>query len=196
MGSAERRWLAGGALGVVVLFALGWFFLISPQRDQAEALDTQTATAQQQVATLQRRLVELREQSANLPKYREQLARDRAALPTEAGLSDFLRELHVAGGATGVSVKSVVVGGPTEVNVEKSQVFALPIAVTAVGNGTRMRQFLDQLQRVRPRAVLIDTVDAAPVETGGSLNDEITLTFNLKAYVAEAPAGARSASAA
>jgi len=182
---AGRRWEIGGALGAVALLAIGWFFFISPQNGETTRLRDEAAAAEVQLPTLQRRLGELRQQHQDLPKYRAQLARDRKALPTSSGLSDFLRELQAAGDAEGVSVSAVAVGGPSQVSAGGTKVYSLPITLTAVGSAAGLYRFLDQLQQVQPRAVLITSANAATEgQPGGSVAGPATLTLVLQAFVA------------
>jgi Tfp pilus assembly protein PilO len=193
-GRPDRLWVIGGVLGAVALLAIGWLFLISPQNAQTSHLNDRAAAAELRLETLQRRLADLRQQSGNLPRYREQLARDRQALPTMAALSDFLRELQAAGDGAGVAVSGVNVGAPTPVTAAK-QVFVLPITLTASGTAARLNQLLDQLQRVQPRAVLINNVSTTPEQQNGSLAGTVVLTLALQAFVSPASgvAGAPSA---
>ncbi len=184
-GHAHRFWMIGGALGAVVMLAVGWFFLISPQYGQTRGLHDETAAAELHRSSLQHRLIELRRQSERLPEYRAQLARDRRALPTEAGLSDFLRELQAAGDRTGVSVTGVTVGAPTEAT-GGTKVYALPITLTAEGSAANLGELLDQLQQVQPRALLIGSTNAVPAEQNGTLGGTVTLTLTLTVFVAPA----------
>jgi Tfp pilus assembly protein PilO len=182
---ADRLWAVGGALGAVVLLAVGWFFFVGPQRSETSALREQAIAAQDRVSVLQRRLVELREQKADLPRYEAQLARQRQALPATDGMSDFLRELQAIGELTHVEVSGFIVGAPAQVTGVTGQVYALPIALTAAGTTDALNAFLDQLQRVQPRAVLITNANAsAATEEDGSVTNDQTLALSLKAFVA------------
>ncbi len=178
--------MVGGAASAVLLLAIGWFLLISPQKAQTSSLQDQTAASELRLSSVQHRLAELRRQNKALPRYRAQLARDRDALPATSGLSDFLRELQAAGDSAGVSVRGVNVGAPSEVTGAATPVYALPITVTAAGDMAPLGRFLDQLQQVQPRAVLIASANADPDEQGGSLAGRSSLTLNLQAFVAPA----------
>jgi Tfp pilus assembly protein PilO len=183
-GRADRLWAIGGALGAVILFAIGWLFFIGPQYHQASSLQDQAAAAELRLTPLEHRLVELRQQNGNLERYRAQLARDRQALPTTSGLSDFLRAMQTSGSSTGVSVSGVIVGALTEVPVTGAQIYAFPITLVATGAAANLDQFLDQLQRVQLRAVLISSVNAVPGGQSGSLAGTVTLTLSVQAFVA------------
>ena len=196
----DRRWTVGGALVAVALLASSWFLLIGPQFDQTSSLQARSEAAHQRLWTLQRRLVELRKQSTRLEEYKTQLAQDRQALPTTAALADFLRELEDAGKATDVSVNGLVVGAPAAVPGISATIYSLPITMIAVGSSEHLSGFLDQLQQVQPRAVLITSINAVPDGTGKSLLDTVALTMAMQVFVAPAssaeaapPAGAGDA---
>lgn len=181
---ADRLWLVGGLLSAVVLFAVGWLFFIGPQRAQTRDLNDQAAAAQLHAAGLQRRLSELRQQSADLPTYRARLAGDRQALPTTSGLPDLLRQLQRIGDLTGVAVDGMLVGAPQEAAAGTHRVYALPLTLTATGIAADLRAFLDRLQLVQPRAVLIDNVAATPDEHSLTLAGRVVLTLGVRVFVA------------
>jgi Tfp pilus assembly protein PilO len=188
----DRLWAAGGALAAVALLAIGWFLLISPQRDQTAQLAADADTAQQRLVPMRHRLVELRQQNGKLAEYEARLARGRQALPTTSGITDFLRELETGGTATGVTVTSVVVGSPTQVPVGSAHLYALPITLVGTGTVAQCDQFLDQLQQVQPRAVLVSSVNEVPTADSTTLGGTVTLTVGLQTFVAP-PAAATPA---
>jgi Tfp pilus assembly protein PilO len=181
---ADRVWVIGGALGAVLLLAIGWIFFIGPQRAQTGELNDQAAAAQLMLTAQRHRLVELRQQNTQLPQFRAQLALDQQALPGTSGLSDFLRQLQVGGDRTGVTVSGVVVAGPQEVTAAERRLYALPVTLTATGAVAGLIDFLDQLQRVLPRAVLIDSVTAGPAEHAATLAGGVTVTLGVRVFVA------------
>jgi Tfp pilus assembly protein PilO len=186
---ADKLWAGGGAAGALLALAVGWFFFISPMQAEAAELHDQAAAAEARLTALQRRLVDLREDNAEVQKYRAALARDRLALPTAAGTSDLLRNLQTVATETGVSVDGVVVGAPRTTE-DVAAVSSLPITLTVVGEQPRLDDFLDELQKELPRAVLIDSVNSVPEGKSKSLADGASMTLTLQAFVAapEAPA--------
>jgi Tfp pilus assembly protein PilO len=191
--SAERLWILGGVVGVVLVLAVGWFFMVSPKYDEASTLNDQAATTSDQVTLLQRRLTELRKQNENLPTYLAQLAQEHAALPSTSGLSDLLRELQTAGDASGAAVSGVTVGGVADVSASGSKLYALPLTLTVTGSVQQLRTFLVQLQQVQPRAVLITGASLSTADTnatgGGSSAAPSSaatssLSLSMKAFVA------------
>jgi type IV pilus assembly protein PilO len=181
---ADRIWVVGGLLAATMLLAVGWFLLIGPQHARAGALDAQTQAAQAGVAVQQQRLTELRRQQENLPQYVAQLAKARAALPSESGMPDFLRQLQVVGDETAVAVTTVTMARPVKVEGTKTPVFALAVDLTAKGTTSRLDAFLDQLQRVQPRAVLITSVSTQADDGAGSFTGQVTAQVALDVFVA------------
>jgi Tfp pilus assembly protein PilO len=176
--SRAGLWALGGVLVAVLLVAFGWFLLISPQDSATSDLREQAAGAEHRVLVLQRRTNELRVQNEDLSRYKEQLAADRAALPTSSSTSDLLREVQLAGERTGVTVGGVTVGSATETAVGGSAMYVLPVSVTAQGNAEQLGRFLDQLQQVQPRAALITS---ATLDTVGA---RVNLALGFDVFVA------------
>ncbi|HVQ89813.1 MAG TPA: type 4a pilus biogenesis protein PilO [Mycobacteriales bacterium] len=183
---SDRLWIVGGALVAAILLAAGWFLAIGPQRAQTDTLNGQAATADLRLTSLHQKLVELRDRNARLPEFKAELAKDQHALPTTSGLSDFLRELQAGGDVAGVVVSGVVVGSPQEVTAAAAKMYALPVTLTVAGTTTGLASFLNQLQRVRPRAVLVNNVIAAPAEPNLDLSGRVTLTVGVQVFVAAA----------
>lgn len=181
---ADRAWLIGGVAAVLALFAVAWLLVIGPQRSQAASAREQSTAAELTLGTLRHKLADLQEQNANQEQYRAQLARDRRALPTTPALSDFVRELQSAGDSVGVTFTGLTVGAPTEADAAGTKVVALPITLTLSGSASRLGQFLDQLQRIQPRAVLITSANVVPGQKSKTLADTVALNLNLRAFIA------------
>jgi hypothetical protein len=84
-------------------------------------------------------------------------------------------------------------GAPT------SLVYSLDISATVTGSPTALITFLDQLQSVQPRAVLITKITeaAATSDNGGPAGNSMTLQLTMQAYVApDTPAATPSVSVA
>jgi cell division protein FtsB len=224
----ERLWLIGGGLVAFVLLLIGYFFFISPQRSQTSNVDSQVATAKQANAQLQHRLDALRQQNKNLPKYRADLAKARLALPATTGVPDFLRSLQALGNATNISVSSLTFGQPAPATVAapvptanptntptstgstgstgttgqpaspSAAVYSIPITASLSGTSAGLDNFLEQLQVVQPRAVLITQIaenTSAPTAGQATVTGTTTLQLTMQAFVAP-PAVAVAPSAA
>lgn len=193
-GRADRFWMVGGAVVAIGLFLVGWFALISPQHGKASGLQDQTADAQTQIAKLQHRLNELREQSKDLDLYQSKLAAGRAALPSASALADFLRELQNAGTSTHVVISGVAVGAPTQASSAGTAVYAVPVTLTTSGTESNLETFLNELQRIQPRAALVTGAKSA-ASGAGSLSGGADMSISLNVFVTSSPAATPSASA-
>jgi Tfp pilus assembly protein PilO len=193
-GRTDRIWMIGGAAGAVLLVAIGWFLLINPTNVEADGLRERTQVIELERMSLDNRLRELKAEKARLPEYQAQLGRNKQALPADSGVPAFLRQLEQAGNTVGASVSNVSVGVPTAIKGDSPTVFSLPITVTADGTPGQLSPFLDQLQQVQPRAILIETANLTAAATdqdkGG---DKMNLTLTLKVFVAPAAGAAKPA---
>jgi hypothetical protein len=214
----ERLWLIGGGMIAFVLFLIGYFFFISPQRSETSDVKSQVAVENQKNALLQARIDTLREQNKDMQKYAQQLAKARLALPATSGISDFLRTLQALGNATLTNVTSLSVGEPTDVSAvtaaqpatqnptatstaapaqnttapgattpSAATVYAMPINATVTGTPGGLEKFLEQMQTVQPRAVLITNInESTGIPVGGkpgSTTGKTTLNLTLYAFV-------------
>ena len=214
--SQERLWLLGGGVCAFVMVLIGYFFLISPQRDSTSTVNSQVAAARDQTSLLQNRIDALGRQNQDLSRYTADLAQAQLALPSTSGLPDFLRTLQSIGNASLADVTSLTVGPPTDVTsvaggtppVAASEtgtagpathaapvgprVYALSITAQVSGSTTQLGEFLDQLQSVQPRAVLIGQItigSGSPGATSGSrvsANRVTTMQLTMQAFVAPA----------
>ncbi|GGK57178.1 hypothetical protein Ppa06_15380 [Planomonospora parontospora subsp. parontospora] len=197
-GRTDRLWIIGGVLAAAVLLVAGWFLLISPEKAEADRLHGDAETAQTQVATLRSRLADLERENADLPRYRSELTEARKALPATADSEKFLEQLQQAGEAAGVFLQGVNVGDPAKLEGTDAVMHHLSVAVTVTGGAAETEEFLDQIQRVRPRAVLVESVTlggADDEDTEGAEGGALNTVVNLQIFVAP-PDGAKPAPAA
>jgi len=186
-----QRWFAGGALAAVVLLAMAWLMLISPQNARTATLHDQTGAAEARLPALQRRLAELQQENADKARYLDQLDRDRQALPSTAAMSDFLRELQAAGDSRGVAVTGVTVAAPKQVSAGGSAYYALPVTLSAAGSAESLNGFIDQLQQTQPRAVLINSANVGMAQASGPGVPQLTLAMQV--FVSGTPSSATPA---
>lgn len=174
----------GALAGAVALSALAWFLLIGPQRDQTVGVEDENLTAQGQVVVEQRKLARLNAEFADSQKFAAELAANRQALPLAAATGDLLRELQNAGEAAGVTVPSLSAATPTELK-GATGVASVTITISAVGAMEKLQRFLDQIQRIQPRAMLVYSVTFAPNDSGGPLTgSSAQLTVSAQIFVA------------
>jgi Tfp pilus assembly protein PilO len=179
----NRLWVVGGALSAVTLVVLSWLLLIGPQRGQTSTLHEQTESAQTELVPLQHKLADLRSRSEQLPQYKAALRRSRLALPTEAGVSDFLRSLQTLGSKANVAVQGLIVGVPAKLTGSTPAVYSMPLTVSATGAVRNLVWFVDALQTGQPRAVLIGSVNFAPIGADANFAGSLTLTLTMQAFL-------------
>ncbi len=183
----DRLWLLGGVVAMILLVAGSWFLLISPKNTEAAEVRDQAAEASSQLIALKRQVAQLKEESAKLPAYTIQLEANRRALPTTSGVPDFLRQLQDSGTAVNVEISNISVSGP-ELSKVVATVYQLPISLSAVGSTANMSKFLNRLQDVQPRAVMLSSVALTTTAMPGGSTVQ-TASISLKAFVAP-PVGA------
>ncbi|MCW2603959.1 MAG: hypothetical protein JWN61_2094 [Pseudonocardiales bacterium] len=197
----SRAWIALAALLAAIVLVLSWFLLVGPERDDAAAVREQTATSQDSNTLLRARIATLAKQVEQLDQRKADLVAAQAQLPIESALAVLTRQVTAAGDRTLVSVTALQAGEPidtrpagaapvapssTSAPVQASgTVYRLPITLTASGRADDLAAFLNELQTVEPRAVLITAVQ---ITSGASIADAATAQISLSAYVA--PAGA------
>lgn len=190
----DRLWMCGAFAGAMALSALAWFLLIGPQRAETVSVEEQTTTGEVQELVEQRRLAKLNVDFADRDRYAAELAANRQALPAVAATGDLLRELQNAGEAAGISVTSVTAGRPIELKSIPG-VAAVPITIAATGPMIKLQAFLNQIQRIQPRAMLVSNISFSPNAGGGPITGTAELSISAQVFVAIQPAAAGSASA-
>lgn len=188
-----KLWAIGGAVVAVVVVVVSWSVFISPRNAEAADMQDQATAAEDRLTALQRKLVHLREDAADVNKFRAQLGTNRQALPTTSAVPDLLRDLQAAATQTGVSVDGMSVGGAAPAEVPN--VSSLAISLTVVGAQPKLNAFLDKVQGELPRAVLIDSANSTPSGPAG-LNSAASLSLTMKVFVDTAPVPAASSTPA
>lgn len=204
-GRLERLWIGGGAAVGAVMMIIGYLLFISPQRSETADVDEAVSAAQLQNTLLQRKIDALSKQNESIASYQADLKKAQDALPASSGLPDFLRSLQSIGAATHADVTSLTMGNPTDVTnltldkpqevtgstkpaptVPGTRIYSLPITAQVKGTVDQLDGFLDQLQSMQPRAVLISqVVESTATSSGTRTTGGMTaLTVTMQAFVA------------
>ncbi|HET6208819.1 MAG TPA: hypothetical protein VFD94_00475 [Jatrophihabitans sp.] len=192
-GSNERIWIGSSAVGAVLVAALAWMFVISPELSHASSLNDQTASAQQQNTLLQIKTNKLRKQSQDLPQLTQQLAQTRAGLPSASGLTDFTRQVSALANSLNLTLSQVTVGAAKAVSGSSAAVsaaanglYAVAVTLTTSGEVPHLEAFLKDLQYVGNRRVLISSVQLAPSANAktASISKSASATIQLSVFVA------------
>ncbi len=112
MASKRGTWIAGAAVLAVGAMAGTWFVGIGPTLSAAADVRAQTEATQQQNEVLRAKLVTLKEDFANLPGYRADLAALQVGIPTDVELSSYLDQLDAFAATYGVTVIDVTPQAP------------------------------------------------------------------------------------
>jgi len=185
--NTARIWLCTGAAVVALLAVTSWFLLIKPKYTEAAGVRAQANDTQTQLVSLRKRISDLDRQKAQLPKFRAALKANQRALPSDAGVSDFLRQLQAAGDNVDVAVTGVSVAAPLK-SPAAADLWELPMTLTAEGRADDLSLFLIQMQSVQPRAVLVKSANLTQGASGSAGAAPPSLSLTITAYVAP-PAG-------
>ncbi|MEO7263037.1 MAG: hypothetical protein ABI047_17550 [Jatrophihabitantaceae bacterium] len=111
----DRLWMAGGGVAAVVVSALAWFLVVSPELSNAASLDEQTVAAQTQNVSLQSKIHKLQADNANMDALVASLRQARTALPVDSSVAEFTRQLTGYASQHGVSLSGITAGEPVSV---------------------------------------------------------------------------------
>jgi Tfp pilus assembly protein PilO len=173
-----KTWMLIGVAAAVLILALGYLFVISPQKNRTNEANDSAATEQSQLLVNQHKVADLRKQNDNLATYKAALALDQNALPATDGIPDFLRSTQAIGVRTGVTVSAITVAQPELASTTASPasgtsmtgLYDVQVSLVAAGATTQMTEFLKQIQTGQPRAVVVTSVAESTTATGLSLN--------------------------
>ena len=108
MGSAKKStWIGVTVFGAVVIMAAAWFLAISPTMSAAAEIRDQTDQTVAQNELLEMQLTKLKADFEKLPEYKAQLATLQQQIPTDAMLSDYLRQLEQIADAHTVTLTTI-----------------------------------------------------------------------------------------
>jgi hypothetical protein len=158
--------MLGGLFGIIVLVVAAYLLAIRPiyndKADKQSQADDQALT----LVTLKKQLNQLKAKAKDQATYTAQLNAKTAAMPDSYDMPNYLRALQTSGTAVRVVVSGVSVGAPAKVT-GLPDVIAVPINLTATGAPADLGRFLDRLQNVQSRAVLISSVSLSVSATAG-----------------------------
>lgn len=106
-------WIAGTVVLSVLVLVASWFLLVSPVVAQAAETNQTAEQTEHDNVLLQQRIATLKEEFANIETYRAELASLRTAVPSDADIAGYLRQIDALALAHGVSVLTVTPQPPT-----------------------------------------------------------------------------------
>jgi Tfp pilus assembly protein PilO len=96
-------------------------------------------------------------------------------MPDSYDVPNYLRALQTSGTAVKVGVSDVSVGAPTKV-IGANDFISVPINLTVTGTPADLGRFIDRLQNVQSRAVLITSVSLSAATAANSMSAALTLS--------------------
>jgi hypothetical protein len=207
----DRLWLAGGAVVGVVISALAWFMVVSPELSNASSLDEQTMASQTQNVSLQSKIHKLQADNSNMDALIASLLQARTALPVNTGLADFTRQLSGYARDSGVVISGITAGDPAALTSTApaaastdtaaaststpaatrpaagtaspaGQMYALPLTVVVKGTPDKDLRFLAAVQGPGRRAALVSGTQLTGDNT--KRGAAMQLTIQLQLFVA------------
>jgi Tfp pilus assembly protein PilO len=185
--------------GDVVLLLMGWFLLVSPQRQTAKSTAQAVNATQAQLHEAERLLAQPPAPAAapKQPAIRTaDLYRLAKAMPTSTDVPDVLLELDQVARAAGVTLDTIQPGQP--VAATGYDVYA--INVTASGDFYALTDMLYRLRTLvsvrdgaldaTGRLFTVDSVSLAPSGTGNDLSAKLLVDAYVYGNAATNPAGA------
>jgi Pilus assembly protein, PilO len=182
---------------VIVVVLIGWVLLISPQRSKAADLGTTIDDTRAKIAETQAYV-----SSPATRRNVRDLNRLKELLPDTPRMSQILRQLTAASGASGVRINSLTPSAP----IASSGAQAVPIALSVQGHYFGISKFLHILRteaytagtaiRGKGRLYSIDGIQfsnggtTAPTPgatSGGSATGSITASLTVNAFLFGAP---------
>lgn len=213
----DRLWLAGGAVAGVVISALAWFLVVSPELSNASSLDEQTLASQTQNVALQAKIHRLQADNANMDALVTSLQQARTALPVSTGLADFTRQLSSYARQNRVTISGITAGDPAALTSAApaaapasapaangktpatapaagaaaspaGQMYALPLTVVVKGSAANDLRFLAAVQGPGRRAALVSGTQLTGDTT--KRGGAMQLTIQLQLFAAPQAPGA------
>lgn len=174
---AARLWLLGGVLVIAVLVAATYLLAIKPVYDDKTLKEGQAGDQNLQLVQLKRTLAKLKTQADDINSYTAQLTAKKMQLPDRYDIPAFLGQLQDSDGAVRVDSNSIGVSTPVAVAGE-STVVSLPITLTVAGATDELTDFINRLEAVQDRAVLLNSV----ILDAGNGDDEATVNLVMTAF--------------
>jgi Tfp pilus assembly protein PilO len=176
----DRLWLLGGVFVIIVIVAVTYLLAIKPIYDDRALKQDQVDDAEVSLINLKHDLASLQAESKKLTTYTAELKQRQKALPATYDVPNFMRQLQDSGNATSVVVSGVSVGAPDTVT-DSTTVINVPITLTATGSPANLSKFLNRLQNVQTRAVLVISINLGQ----GDKNGNMAATMTLNAFCAQ-----------
>jgi type IV pilus assembly protein PilO len=169
-----KRITAVAAVGAVLILAIWYLALFSPQSKNLKAAHKAYTAAEQQVNALRTQVAGLQALERQVPHDKAVLASLNQAIPSTPDLKDVLDQLHALAVSTGVELTSV--GPSVSPNANSSGgISSITMTLNLTGTYPQVTNFLKGLTTM-PRTVVINSVSIG----GGSAG---SLSTSLSTYI-------------
>lgn len=200
----RRQWSLLTGLVCLAVLAIGWLFVVTPQRHQVQSLHRQTTTQNRNNDGLRVKLAELRSEQRQLPTQLAALRTIQGRLPVGLQLPTLARQLDAAAKASGVDLVNVTpaasvpvtapgaaAGGVTVVAPSTVQapggLEAIPVSLSVSGNYANVERFVEKLEDLS-RAMVVDTFTityqkADASAAAGPNKGDLAVVINARAFL-------------
>lgn len=193
MGTRVRFTVILGILGLLLLAAVLWLFILAPRLDQAAAIEQETEAVASQNTALQGRYNQALRQAREAPQSAAEAVDLYTSMPREADLPRILEQIPDAAKAAGIAptdLTSLSTGLPvpvvagTDPGANDVQLATIGLQVSAVGSRASLLDFVDRL-RTLDRAVLVKgtSYSSAP----GRAQDTVTIDADMFVLQSQLP---------
>ena len=155
----KRTSLILGLLGVFLVTALWWFFVISPTNSKISDAEDQLVSAEDNQVLLQTQLMRLKKIQENELTYRSAIGALEAAIPPTPQMPALIDVLAQLAEDSGVQWQSGTYGNPVE--VEGEDYFEIPVNLSVQGQFFEVLGYLYGIADLE-RIVRIDAVSLSP----------------------------------
>ncbi|MGZ8753687.1 MAG: type 4a pilus biogenesis protein PilO [Acidimicrobiia bacterium] len=155
----KRTSLILGLLGVVLVTALWWLFVITPTNTKISDVQDQLVSAEDDQVLLQTQLIRLKKIQENELTYRSAIGALEAAIPPTPQMPALIDVLAQLAEDSGVEWQSGTYGNPVE--VEGEDYFEIPVNLSVQGQFFEVLGYLYGIADLE-RIVRIDAVSLSP----------------------------------
>ncbi len=186
--SLYHRWLFGGIGVAVLVFLIGFFLVVNPARNNANAIATQAADQEQQNIATRAKIDQYSAQASEVPAKQAEIAAVQEKLPPTLELPEMIREIEGVADDAGLRLLSITPSTPTVLGEDSGEsaggvpTVTVPVAITARGSYTTIKSFVNGLERMT-RAYFVSGLD---ITADGE--DASQLELSLQGQVFSVPA--------
>ena len=176
----KRSQLILSVVAAILIVALFYLLLYSPQRDELAELEIQITAEQALQAELEVEIARLRAVRETAPEVEAELAAAEAIVPQDPGLPSALRQLQLAADESGVVLESVSTARPAPIDGPVAGLAGIDVSMQMSG---RYFQLVDFLRRVEDPAITPRGLTWGSVAVTRAEYPDLTASINARMYV-------------